>query len=79
MTETPKTLTLDVAKYEEFLANSDLTDDEKQAFIEALWKLVCAFVDLGFGVHPAQTAMCKSAEKQTLTLEDMVSLEHENT
>ena len=49
-------LTLDVALYEHMLADSDLTDGQKQEFLQELWSIIVAFVDLGFGVHPLQQA-----------------------
>ncbi|MEM8570362.1 MAG: hypothetical protein AAGG56_05565 [Pseudomonadota bacterium] len=60
-----RALTLDVDLYQSYLDESDLTDDEKQAFLEALWNLVVSFVQLGFGVHPAQDSIAaKYTEKQ---------------
>lgn len=47
-------LTLDVALYEGYLQDSNLTEDERRAFLEALWSIVVGFVDLGFGIHPLQ-------------------------
>lgn len=47
-------LTLDVALYEQYLAECDLTEEEKHEFLQTLWKIVCEFVMLGFGVHPLQ-------------------------
>lgn len=45
---------VDYEKYAHFLENEDLTDDEKRAFIQALWSIIVDFVSLGFGVHPLQ-------------------------
>ena len=47
---------IDYARYEKYLAESDLTEDQKQAFLGALWEIVVGFVDMGFGVHPMQQA-----------------------
>lgn len=49
-------LTFDVGLYEKHLEDSDLSDAEKQEFLETLWNLVVVFVDLGFGIHPVQQA-----------------------
>ena len=49
-----KALTLDVALYQHYLDNSDLSDEDKHEFLHALWNLVCEFVMLGFEVHPLQ-------------------------
>ena len=45
-------IAIDYALYEAYLADSDWSDDEKQAFLDDLWQIIVAFVDLGFGVHP---------------------------
>lgn len=62
MTDTPRTLTLDVAKYQDFLDGENLSTQEKRDFIESLWQIVCEFVMLGFEVHPLQQAQ-KDGEK----------------
>ena len=49
-------ITVDYEKYEYFLETADLNDAQKREFIAALWSIIVAFVDLGFGVHPAQQA-----------------------
>ena len=49
-------VTVDYEKYEHFLETADLSDEQKREFIAALWSIIVAFVDLGFGVHPAQQA-----------------------
>jgi len=53
-TTEPPTLTIDWELYGQHLEDSDMSDAEKRKFIEALWSIVVSFVDLGFGVHPAQ-------------------------
>lgn len=47
-------LTIDYALYEKHLDESDLTDEQKQEFLDTLWSVIVGFVDLGFGVHPLQ-------------------------
>jgi hypothetical protein len=47
-------LTIDYALYEKHLEQSDLTDEQKQEFLDTLWSIIVGFVDLGFGVHPLQ-------------------------
>ncbi len=56
-TELPlSSLTLDAARYDEYLADSDLTEEQKQEFLEALWNIIVSFVDLGFGIDTTQAA-----------------------
>lgn len=50
------TLSLDVALYEAYLADSSLGEAEKRALLESLWAIIVGFVDLGFAVEPAQVA-----------------------
>lgn len=45
---------VDVEKYKALLDDETLSEAEKEAFLQALWSIVVAFVDLGFGVHPLQ-------------------------
>ena len=47
---------VDYEKYAHFLEDSGLTDEEKQAFIQAIWSVIADFVSLGFGIHPLQQA-----------------------
>ncbi|WP_375451671.1 hypothetical protein [uncultured Devosia sp.] len=50
-------VTLDVALYERYLTESDMTDEQKREFLEMLWTIIVGFVDLGFGVDPVQQAI----------------------
>ena len=52
----PLSIEVDYQKYERFLEAADLSEEHKREFIAALWSIIVAFVDLGFGVHPAQQA-----------------------
>ena len=49
-------ITVDYEKYEHFLEDADLSEDQKREFLQALWQIIVGFVDLGFGVHPVQQA-----------------------
>ena len=49
-------ITVDYERYAHFLDSSDLSDEQKQEFLQTLWNIVVGFVDLGFGVHPVQQA-----------------------
>ncbi|MEL6369150.1 MAG: hypothetical protein AAFR03_00395 [Pseudomonadota bacterium] len=59
---TPLSIRVDVAKYEAYLENADLSPDDREAFLQALWSIVCDFVALGFGVHPLQDAVADDPE-----------------
>ena len=52
----PAAITVDYEAYAHFLDGSELSEDQKRAFLQALWALVCEFVALGFDVHPVQQA-----------------------
>ena len=56
------TLSIDVAKYQEYLDGSDLTPEQKEEFLQAVWSIVVTFVELGYGVHPLQEACGKDHE-----------------
>ncbi|WP_419739587.1 hypothetical protein [Ruegeria sp.] len=58
-------LSVDCERYERFLRDNNLTDDEKREFLKALWTIIVDFVDLGFGVHPLQQACEQPAGKTT--------------
>ncbi len=45
-------VTVDVEKYQAYLDETDMTLAQKEAFLQDLWQIVVAFVELGFGVHP---------------------------
>jgi len=49
-------VTLDHALYERYLDESDLSEEQKQEFLQTLWNIIVSFVDLGFEVHPLQQA-----------------------
>jgi len=49
-------LKLDVERYEEMLKSCDLTEEQRQDFLETIWSIIVGFVDLGFDIHPLQQA-----------------------
>ena len=49
-----RNLTFDVEKYQAMLDVSDITPDQQKAFLEAVWRVVVGFVDLGFRVEPSE-------------------------
>ena len=50
----PPSLTIDWEEFGHHLDDSDLSDEQKQEFIETLFGIMLSFVDLGFGIHPVQ-------------------------
>ncbi len=55
-------LTLDIGRYDEFLQECDWSDQQKAEFLNALWSIVIAFVDMGFGMDATQAACGKLLE-----------------
>ncbi|WP_423207506.1 hypothetical protein E2974_07835 [Paracoccus yeei] len=55
-------LEIDIDKYQAYLDGSDVIPAQKEDFLHALWSIMTAFVDLGFGVDPVQQA-CGQVEK----------------
>jgi len=53
------TLSIDTARYQDYLDGADLTPEQKEAFLQGLWSIVVTFVELGYGVHPLQEACGK--------------------
>lgn len=64
LAKTPQRLVeIDTAKYQKYLDDPSLSDDQKQEIVDALWMIITAFVDLGFGVHPVQEACGQLTEE----------------
>lgn len=51
-----RSVEIDVARYQKYLDDPSLSEGQKEEIIKALWSIMMAFVDLGFGVHPLQEA-----------------------
>ena len=69
----PPSLSVDWEQYTDYLDDSDLSNKQKQEFIQILWNIVVSFVDLGFDVH-APDAPCEQIAENTLILpDDLVS------
>ncbi len=54
-----KRLEVDLERYQTYLDNNDLTDEQTADFVNALWTVIVAFVDLGYGIHPVQSEGAK--------------------
>ena len=50
------TVTVEFDNYREFLEGMDMTEAQKEEFLQAMLVIVANFVELGFGTHPAQDA-----------------------
>lgn len=75
-------LSVDWALYDRYLEEADLSEAEKQAFLEALWSIIVGFVDLGFRLDPVQTAcgqLASTAVPDACDARDLVELEHSNS
>lgn len=66
---TRPSLSIDWELYADYLDGSDLSDDEKREFIQAIWYIMVSFVDLGFDVkspdHDDVNASPKGSADQT--------------
>lgn len=51
-------VTVDYDRYAHMLEDADLTETQKQEFLQALWNIVVAIIDLGFRVDP----VCQAQE-----------------
>ncbi len=56
------TVEVDIRKYQAWLDDPDLSDEQKEQIVKALWQIIICFVDLGFGVSPLQVACGQLSE-----------------
>lgn len=54
--------TVDVAKYQEFLDDSDMTPEQKEGFLQSVLSIVVSFFDLGFDVKALEEPCGKDGE-----------------
>lgn len=50
-------LAFDPGDFMQFVVDEELTEQQARTLLAAIWEVVVAFVDLGFGVHPVQQAV----------------------
>lgn len=50
-----KPLTLDVDLYQNFLDETELSEDQKREILQAVWIVLVGFIDLGFKIAPQNT------------------------
>ena len=67
----PPRLSIDYTLYQTYLEQSDLTDEQKRAFLDSLWSIIVSFVDLGFGIHPLQQ-VDETCEQNDISLENLL-------
>ena len=60
-------VTVKFANHREFLEDMDMTEAQKQEFLQALWDIVTGFVELGFGTHPTQEAGGQDIDMRTFS------------
>ncbi len=53
----PLSVGIDVEKYQSYLDDVDLSDEQKKELLEALWMIMRTFIDIGFGLHPLQQVL----------------------
>jgi hypothetical protein len=50
-------LELDFEAYAPYLESADISEEDKRQLIEMLWSIVVSFVQLGYGLTPAQQVL----------------------
>jgi len=63
----------DAAKYQEYIKDFDLPEEQQRELLQTLWWIMVAFVDLGFGVDSVQ--QCLPALKDFALAADANALE----
>lgn len=59
--------TVSFDNYMELLDEMDMTEAQKEEFLQALWEIVTGFVELGFGTHPVQEAGGQEVDMRTFS------------
>ena len=68
---------IDWQRYEAYLESSDMSEEDKRAFIETLWNIMLTFVDLGFGLDP--TSQVCEKEPKIIHASDTDMIKSENS
>lgn len=66
-TSSKPVVTVDVERYQAYLDGSNMSDAQKEEFLQSLWEIIVGFVELGFGVHPLQEVCGKDASETSRT------------
>ncbi|MBB4124091.1 hypothetical protein [Martelella radicis] len=56
------TVQVDVGLYQSYLDNTNMSQAQKEEFLQAMWSIILGFVDLGWEVHPVQEACGQNDE-----------------
>lgn len=73
-----KTLTLDVEYYQSLLDDVDISEEQKQEFIETMWAIMVQFVDMGFGIEATQLALdSKLSDRPELSASSAIKISKE--
>src|SRR5690606_29396210 len=54
---------VDVEKYQAYLDEPNLSEEQKEEFLQAIWSVMVAYVERGFGVHPLQEVCGQDSEE----------------
>ncbi len=76
-----KALSVDVVQFQHYLDDCEGSTEEKSEYLELVFQIVLHFVDLGYGIHPLNSAMeeccgqlSETPKPDTLTTPDAVKL-----
>lgn len=58
-------LTVDVERYQAYLDGTEMTNAQKEEFLQSMWQIIVSFVELGFDVHPLQEVCGKEGQNTT--------------
>ncbi|MDZ4055892.1 MAG: hypothetical protein U1D69_02835 [Polynucleobacter sp.] len=52
---------VDVERYQSYLDDTGMTDQQRKDFLQAMWLVMMSFVEMGFEVHPIQHVCGKAS------------------
>ncbi|WP_419907612.1 hypothetical protein [Hoeflea sp.] len=63
-------VTVDTKKYQSFLDGAELTQAQKDEFLQALWSIMMNFVELGFSVQEQKEACGQNGQVKKLSAKE---------
>ena len=60
-----RVLTLDVDLYQGYLDDPELSTQQREEMLQALWTAICCFVDLGYKIEPQENCGQPTCAKST--------------